>query len=151
MGRRGRNRDQRNKVLALIEEDDPELYAELVELRGRNPQAYRKRIRKLGERYIIDKPHKLMSNRGAMWHASMETDLDVLDRHFQVIRAALKRGTFDDRLDALRTAEREGQNRPLIFHLLDNREKKLEDLARERPQIPPQGGNWARATPDDGE
>ena len=149
MGRRGRNRDQRNKVLALIEEDDPELYAELVELRGRNPQAYRKRVRNLGERYVIEKPHKLMSNRSAMWHASMETDLDVLDQHFQIIRAALKRGIFDDRLDELRKAEKKGRDRPVVYHLLESRKKKLEDLARERPQIPQGGGNWIRVPTED--
>lgn len=150
MGRRGRNRDQRNKVLALIEADDPALHAELVELRSTNPQAYRKRIRKLGERYVIEKPHKLMANRSAYWRASMEDDLDVLEQHFQIIRAALKRGTFDDRLDALRKAEKKGRNRPVVFHLLDQRAAKLEDLARERPQLPPSGGNWAVGTTEDG-
>lgn len=135
----------------MIEEDDPELHAELVELRGRNPQAYRKRIRKLGERYVIESPQKLMSNRGAYWHASMETELDVLDQHYQIIRAALKRGNFDDRLDDLHTAEKKGRDRPVVYHLLEKRKKKLEDLARERPQVPPAGGNWVRTSPQPAE
>jgi len=142
MGRRGKNRDKRNLVLGLIEEADPELYAELVELRGSNPAAYRKRIRKLGEVYVIPNPQKLMSNRGAWWHASNRDDIGVLEEDYQIVRAAVKRGYFDERLDELSAAECAGADRPVIQQIIKERREKLIDLARPRDN-PPRGNNWS--------
>ncbi|MCB9679541.1 MAG: hypothetical protein H6737_30830 [Alphaproteobacteria bacterium] len=145
MGRRGRNRDKRDLVLAQIEEADPALYQELVELRGSNPNAYRRRIRKLGETYVIRSPQKLMANRSAMWHASDRTDFDVLDEHFQIIRAAVKRGYFDERLDELAAHEKQGRDRPVIYQIVQERREWLEYAASPKPAMPPAGGNWVRA------
>ena len=147
MGRRGRNRDKRNLVLAQIEEADPDLHAELVELRSRDPARYRKRIRKLGEIYVIRLPQKLMANRGAWHHASDRKELDVLEEHFQIVRAAIKRGYFDERLDEVEAAERAGRDRPVIYGILNERRETLEKLAQPRPAMPPQGGDWAAVKP----
>ncbi|MEZ4319532.1 MAG: hypothetical protein R3F61_18595 [Myxococcota bacterium] len=134
-------------MLALIEEADPKLYAELVELRGSNPQAYRKRIRKLGEHYVIRSPQKLMANRSAMWHASQRDEVDVLDEHYQIVRAAVKRGYWDERLDELRAAEKQGRDRPVIYQILDERAEWLAYAASAKPPMPPSGGNWVRTPP----
>lgn len=139
MGRRGRHRDFRERVLALVEANDPELYAELIEIRSRNPQEYRKRIREAVVTYPIDGPQRIISNRLAYTHAQHYTDIDevLAVEDVYTLRAALKRGNFDDRLDELVAAEKAGRNRPLTFHVIEEyRKRQLKD-AEPRPWTPP--------------
>ncbi len=135
MGRRGRNRDRRDQILAKIEEADPELHAELVALRSVNPQAYRKRLRYWVQYYPIDQPQKVMANRGAKYKGQQVDTLDGLHLPFQIFRNAVRAGNFDDRLDELERLEREGRNRPVIFQILQNRRDALR--AEPPPRVLP--------------
>lgn len=139
MGRRGRHRDFRERVLALVEANDPELYAELIEIRSRNPQEYRKRIREAVKTWPIDGSYRLLPNRLVYAKAQHLTEIEEVLACTDVysLRAALRRGNFDGRIELLEAAERAGRNRPLILYQLEEfRQREARDAAP-RPQVPP--------------
>lgn len=142
MGRRGRNRDQRNEILAKIEAVDAELHAELVALRSTHPQAYRKRLRHLVQYYPIAKPQKVMANRGAKYQGKQLDTVEALHAPFQIFRNAVKAGNLDAELDRLEAMEREGRDRPVIYQILDDRRRAMEtpDPPPTLPREP--SGSW---------
>jgi hypothetical protein len=140
MGRRGRNRDKRNAILARIEEADPALHAELVELRSISPQEYRKKLRYWVQYYPIPNPQKVMANRGAKYKGLMLDTVDILSEPFQIMRNSIKAGNVDDLLDELEGLERAGRNRPVVFEIIDAR--------REAMAAPPRPAELPRAPRD---
>lgn len=56
MARRGTGRARRLDVLDAVEAADPRRYAELVALRGANPQAFRREMRRVAEQYAMSAP-----------------------------------------------------------------------------------------------
>lgn len=128
----------RNLILARIEEADPKLYEELVELRSTNPQAYRKQLRHWVQYYPIPKPQKVMANRGAKYKGLQFDTLDVIDQPFQILRNAIRAGNLDDHLDTLERMEREGRNRPVVFQFIDERRVAIvtDDPAPTLPRAP---------------
>ena len=143
MGRRGKNRDMRNQILAKLEEQKPEVYEELLALRSTNPAAYRKRLRYWVQYYPIEKPQKVMANRGARWHGSMLSGVEALSAPFQVFRHGLLLGRLDDCLDALEEKERVEKNRPVIFQLINERRQYLAAPPVQEPMSPPRS-TWRR-------
>lgn len=131
-------------MLARVEAENPELYAELVELRGTNPQEYRKRIRLAAEQYPIDGSARLIPSRLHYTHAQHQTDvLEVLaqPKIIYMLRHSLRRGNFDGRLDEIVAAERVGRNRPVVFHMVEEYRQSELRRAEPRPQIPP-ASDW---------
>lgn len=150
MGRRGRNRDQRELILANLEEHEPEVYAELVELRGRNPQAYRKELRKWVQLYPIPKPQKVIANRAAVWHGRMLTDpQEIVDAPFQIARNAIRFGNVDDRLEEIEALEKAGRDRPVIYQIIGDRRAVLAEGPHGRPDRPGGGEGWGYKAPEE--
>ena len=134
--------------MALLEEAEPEAYAELVELRGRNPQAYRKELRRWVQRYPISQPQRVMANRGAVWRGRMLDDPEeIVAAPFQIARNAIRFGNVDDKLDAIEALERAGRDRPVIYQILDDRRKVLDAGPHDRPDVPQGGQGWERKWP----
>lgn len=142
----------RNLIMANLEEHEPEVYQELLELRGTNPQAYRKELRKWVQRYPIPKPQKVMANRGAVWHGRQLTEpQEIVDAPFQVGRNAIRFGNVDDRLDEIEALEKAGRDRPVIYQIIEDRRKVLEAGPHGRPDRPGGGEGWGYRAPEDRE
>lgn len=142
MGRRGRNRDKRNEILAKIEVADPALYEELVGLRSTNPQAYRKQLRHWVQYHPIPLAQKVMANRGAKYRGKQLDTVEALQAPFQIFRNAVKAGNLDAELDELARLEEEGLDRPLIYQILDDRRRAIATPDPE-PVLPRErAGSW---------
>lgn len=144
MGRRGRNRDKRNLIMDQLEVAQPEVYAELLELRSTNPQAYRKQLRYWVQYYPIADSQRVMANRGAKFKGQTIDTMDVLEQPFQILRQAIRAGNFDDRLDDLTALEKAGRDRPVVHLFIQQRRDVI--AAPPRPLVFPREtpGGWGQ-------
>lgn len=140
----------RQALLDHIETEDPALHAELLELRSRHAQSYRKKMKKLAKRYGEQEPERgqpitpEMRGEDAVNRAVTEAVPDepetveeagpasqaealaLLDKSIAIIVRELPLGRYDNHLKRMRMEEQDNKNRHGALKAID---KRLEEIS----------------------